>query len=286
MTIFCDILPIYDNILDLHVQKNRIESLEVLADKIADMPSHSSCFNTITNLNLTGNPVLTKLRDNNNNNNTNERAALLTILSRFKRIHSIEANPNSLSSYGPEIESALRFNHAGRIIVEGNNNVDHSHGDDDATEDGDGGKKRQVTRSNNGTQNNSSVPLSVWSKVLERSYKKSPPTSTTAATSTVTTNNGNGESNIKDATGLYYLVRNGPIIGAIVANQQRQLNVVADKYTYDNGLQEETEGEKRKRTSTLSSPSSSSKSYPLKRTDNSVVVNEYSKYQFRFYAHK
>jgi len=208
----------------------------------------------MTKLDLTQNPVLEKLKDNNNN--TDEKVALLKILSRFKRIDSIETKEGSrycsIKSYGPQIEYALRTAHAGRILVEGNN-VDHySQGDDNKTvcdnnEDentkgyeGDGGgeKNRQGKHSSKDTLNKSIVPLSVWPKLLERSYKHCI-----------------GGDNKKDATGLYYLVRNGPIIGAI-ASQRGHLHVVEEKY--DDDSKEESEEDKRckkkrKRTSWSSS---------------------------------
>jgi len=156
VTLFCNTLPLYDHIEVLTFQGNRIESLKVLADRIADIPSHTSCFNTIRGISLIENPVFKKLKDNNN---TDEKAALLTILSRFKRIERIEGSTYSISSYGPEIEYALRIAHAGRILVEGTY-VDYSHGDNnkmfcdnDNNEDTEG--------CSNNTFDKSIVPLSV-----------------------------------------------------------------------------------------------------------------------------
>eukprot|EP00751_Fragilariopsis_kerguelensis_P029093 CAMPEP_0170908212 /NCGR_PEP_ID=MMETSP0735-20130129/1778_1 /TAXON_ID=186038 /ORGANISM="Fragilariopsis kerguelensis, Strain L26-C5" /LENGTH=77 /DNA_ID=CAMNT_0011304507 /DNA_START=81 /DNA_END=315 /DNA_ORIENTATION=- len=69
------------------------------------------------------------------------------------------------------------------------------------------------------------------------------------------------EKKYKDATGLYYLIRNGPIIEAI-ASQQRRLNVVVDEKYNDGskGPEEEETKEKEKRKRKSSSP----KSYPLR----------------------
>ena len=121
---------------------------------------------------------------------------------------------------------------------------------------GGGEKNGQGKHISKGTLNKSIVPLSIWPKLLERSYKCSSPTSAAAVSAAASTNSCNGGDNKKDATGLYYLIRNGPIIG-VIASQRGYVHVVEKKKYADS--KEEKEEEKRckkkpKRTASSSLP--------------------------------
>ena len=203
-TLMFETLQTYDHLKSL-VVGNHIVSLRNIADRLESEPFLPSYSRGLTRLLLDENPVLEKIK----NNDPHEIAALLKILSRFQRIRQIQELPSStVNGCGPRIEYALRSNHAGRILVEGNSN--------------------------------NNVPLSVWPIVLARSYNKSPPkavpvASTTEGAATPGTENNN---KTKEPTGLFYLIRHGPIIDAI-ASQRRETP--------------ENENKKRKLASSLSS---------------------------------
>lgn len=113
-----------------------------------------------------------------------EEEAFLSFLQIFNFINDLDSCGSCCCEHGCDdlyksgIESALRINHAGRCLMEVDGNND---------------------------DNGRSIPLSLWPTLLERSYAKS------------------GQNGIyqycceeqklnKNATGLYYLLREGPVL--------------------------------------------------------------------------
>ena len=210
-TLLFEIFPTYErrrNIKTLDLFGNNIDSLQQIANKLVSSSTASlhralvvPCTKSMSCLNLDGNSVLDKIQQQND---PNETVALLTILSAFKRIcrisssrsssnnNSCDFNNSSVSAlhcFGPKIEYALRINHAGRILIEGNNNTDTNVNNTNTN------TNNVVVQHDKNENNNTTyvLPLSVWPIVLKRSYNDID----------------------KDPTGLHYLIRHGPIIAAI-----------------------------------------------------------------------
>jgi hypothetical protein len=92
-----------------------------------------------------------------------------------------------------DVEYLLQINHAGRYLLETNgigNNRNNRNSTDNSGGSGDG----------NGGIGNRPVPLSLWPLILERSYSKSDKMY------------GAYPQLPKTATGMYYLLRNGPAL--------------------------------------------------------------------------
>lgn len=211
----------YDHLRVLDFRNNEIKSLRVTAEKIINIPHESLLPNTIECLLLQGNSVVEKIKSRND---TDEKKALLTILSCLQRVRKIESLDIPLCSYSPDIEYALRINAAGRILLEGNNNNDvvcdnnsnnYNIKNDDSTNanfvcSSDGKRNTTIQQEGGGKRRRGMIPLSVWPIVLERAYKTSSPGSVKDQRS-----GQNVRSYRFDATGLHYLIRNGPFINAI-----------------------------------------------------------------------
>jgi len=114
---------------------------------------------------------------------TAQTATMLSFLEIFNTIYNLGGDKKA--DYGSDIDYALRKNISGRrIIVNGHNNG----GDND-----DGGNNSR-----------SIVPLSLWPTILVQAYEKSE--------AVYDTPNDSEEIITNNATGIYYLLREGPVL--------------------------------------------------------------------------
>jgi hypothetical protein len=201
----------YPNITGIALQNNDITTFKGVVSE-----------NYIVNRNLVkllidGNPVTDKLLDNDKN----EQDALLSILSNYNRVSCIGSEVVSngdsssvsvigrwqsiqLNRYGPNIDYALRINYAGRTLIE---NVPLlpvpvlpsavMTVTTTTTTDADG--------------TISSIPLSLWPIVLERSANNAATQKPRVGSSSLRLRRSTGllnGNNKNQHTGLYYLIRN------------------------------------------------------------------------------
>jgi len=161
-TLLFEILPRFPNVSCLDFEKNEIQSVRHIVDRIKN---DKTCFvsKSLRELGFDANPMMNKVRAND----PNEKAALVSFLRTFNTVCHLGVY--YVDSYGSDVEHALRINHAGRRIIEG------------------------------GGHHVGSIPLSLWPTILERAYDKS---DDSICASEIP----------KNATGLYYLLRNGPAL--------------------------------------------------------------------------
>jgi len=201
MFIFNKLLISYPNVTGISIQNNLIETFEGVAENL-------NVNRKLIKILIDGNPVTDKLV----NNDENEKEALLRILSKYNRVSCIGCEVIdgawrhiNLDRYGPDIDYALRINHAGRTLIENiplpavttittaaarrrNGNNDSS-GTQDHDDDDDDDDRENKIRIHDGS---TSIPLSVWPIVLERATQ---PRSLRLR-------------GLNQHTGLFYLVRN------------------------------------------------------------------------------
>ena len=174
-----NVLPQFPNLCKLVVSDNQIESLQMIESRIINMRSQQLAIpeNCLQELNIDRNPVMEKI-----DNNPKEKKALLTILNTFNRISCLGRTEHG--QYDKDVEYILRINHAGRKLI---------------TEGGGG------TANNIRYFNLAGVNLALWPKILERAHE----------TSAEIYNNMLCSMEEKElrkcATGLYHLVRHGPL---------------------------------------------------------------------------
>jgi hypothetical protein len=144
-TLWFDVRPKFPKMSALNLHNNRIESIQPTVERIKN-DDITIISKSLQVLDLSSNPITKLLKDD-----PIENAAMLSFLESYNAIYSFgignyDANRQAyVCDYGSNIEYALRTNHAGRSIVEG----------DDRKDD------RPL------------VPLSLWPTILERAYKKS-----------------------------------------------------------------------------------------------------------------
>jgi hypothetical protein len=175
-TIIFDLLPLYPNIVSLNFYKNKIESLQnigiEMATKMKNSNSNSNSSSELRTICLAGNPCFTYLKTTL----SSDHSVVISLLKYFKRLRWLGHTKEESIRPTSEIEYWTKINRGGRFLVDGGGG-----GSNDADSDG-GGKM---------------LPLNLWPKVLERSYR----TSIGAAPYTIT----------HDATAMFYLIREGPL---------------------------------------------------------------------------
>ena len=134
-TLLFDIIPRFPNMSNLDLSKtNGIRSLQSIAARIKNDDRNFVVSKSIRRLNLSHNPVIKKLE----NDDPKEKAALMTLLQTFKSIYYLGFFTDRFGFFfGYDLEYILRINHAGRRVMNGG------------------------------------IPLSVWPTILERSHNKS-----------------------------------------------------------------------------------------------------------------
>ena len=116
-TLLLDILPKVPNVSSLDLEGNNIKSVRAIIDRIK---SDETCFvsKSIRCLKIEHNPILEKMEDN-----PKEKASILSFLRTFNTIFKLfdgHLQDEEGNSFDSDVEYALRINHAGRSIVEGN----------------------------------------------------------------------------------------------------------------------------------------------------------------------
>ncbi|OEU18214.1 hypothetical protein FRACYDRAFT_236485 [Fragilariopsis cylindrus CCMP1102] len=201
----------YPNITGIALQNNGIETFQGVV-------SENFIVNrTLVKLLIDGNPVTEKLLDNDKN----EQDALLSILSNYNRVSCIGSEVISngsgsgsvgrwesikLKRYGPNIDYALRINYAGRTLIE---NVPLLPVPVPVLPSAVMTVTNTTTTDADGTR--SSIPLSLWPIVLERSANNAATQKPRLGSSTLRLRRSTGllnGNNKNQHTGLYYLIRN------------------------------------------------------------------------------
>jgi len=133
-TILFEIVPKFRNISTLRLVGNEIQSVQSIVDRVKSDDKTCIVSKSIRHLDLRKSPVMNKMKED-----PKEKTAILSFLQTFNTVCNLGGC--EVGDYDPDVEYALRINHAGRSIVEGS--VDRS------------------------------LPLTVWPIVLERSFGKS-----------------------------------------------------------------------------------------------------------------
>lgn len=204
-TIFFDILSDFSELRELNVPFCKIEGLTGIENAILLLSGTSIPQNHLGVLDLRGNPVANKIKEDD----PKEKSALMTILNTFTGISRV----GGIQPYPSEVEYLLKINHAGRKFISGrgDGNTIATNGATATTDNS--------STNNDDINNKQSLPIikpQLWPTILERSYQKSDEIGRV------------GEYN-KCATGIYYLInREGsPILQHIILmhqNKQSELN--------------------------------------------------------------
>ena len=163
------------NIKYIYLGNNNIESVRTIVDFIHQSKTSFVVSNSIQTLDLSDNPIMNIIKES-----PTERMAFLSFLKTFKTINTLGYHITR-EPYDSDIKYALRINHAGRILIE----------DDGSNSNSNNSNININGNGNDGSSNFVPLPLSMWPLVLERSCAQSPDGS---------------------ATGLFYLLRNGPAL--------------------------------------------------------------------------
>jgi len=134
--------------------------------------------NNLRILNLDRNPVTKKIH----RNDCKEKDALMALLDTFNAIYGLGKHVG-MEEYAPDLEHMLRINHAGRKFVMS------------------GGISGSGARSSKQIV----INRALWPRILERAYSKS------AELYDFSLNVLADKNKKKCATGLFHLVRNGPL---------------------------------------------------------------------------
>jgi len=185
-TLLFDILPKFPNIFSLDLNFNRIESVQSIADRLKkdNDSTYSFVSKSIRFLQIRSNPIMTTMK-----NDPKEKIAVVSLLQTFNSICNLGAGYNDV--YDSEIEYALRINHARQGIIVG----------------GGGGDSCLYN-----------LPLSMWPTALRRVYEASghifDKDSDGNVDCCLSGRNKSDDSvrKKKNATGIYYLIRNGPAL--------------------------------------------------------------------------
>ena len=169
-----DIRERFPNLRKIDVRSNNIQSLVGIEDRIKKIRSSSSSSssrlvlsnNNLHELNLRQNDSILESVICNTNWNTKtkgprEKSALLTLLNTFNGISNLCYDLcYEAKSYDPDVEYALRINHAGRTFIS-NREISS-------------GTTTTITTTNDNTT--ATAPIinnALWPIILERAYKKS-----------------------------------------------------------------------------------------------------------------
>ena len=199
-TIWIDIVPKLPKVSTLNLFLNNIQSVRSFVDRMKKSNT-KSCLplnKGVRSLILQPNPIFDNIKDD-----PEEKAALLSFLQRFHTIWDIYGF--STEPDDSDIDYELRINHAGRKILE------------------------------DGSVGSRSLPLSLWSTILERSYKKSDKQTSQLYFHRKT------DIATKNATGLYYLLQNGPaLIGRSDLSGVRRMNTTTNDSSENNNSNNNT----------------------------------------------
>jgi hypothetical protein len=185
-----DLLPLYPDIISLNFHKNKIESLRRIGVKMATklkMRNSNSDSNSSSGLRsfcLAGNPCFPNLKTTS----SLDHSVVIYLLKHFKRLQWLGHTQGSSIRPTSEIEYWTKINRGGRFLVDGGGGCNNA--------DSDGGKKN--------------LPLNLWPKVLERSYRTSLILGAKPYTTTTTTGG-----TAYDATAMFYLIREGPLFSEV-----------------------------------------------------------------------
>ena len=148
-TLLFEIRPKFPNLFCLDLRHNIIESIKPVVDRIKN-DNYRIATKSLQFLNLHRNPLLKKMQyrqyPNRHQRHPIEKAAMLSFLESYSTVYYL--GDKYLFRLDPDIECALRINHAGRKIVVENGGSGSS-----------GGSR--------------SLPPSLWPTILERAYEKS-----------------------------------------------------------------------------------------------------------------
>ena len=192
-TLWFDVVPRFPNLSCLNLDLNRIESVQVIVDRIEKSDKQKTHFvvsnNSLRILHLENNPVV---QDDDDSmfvlgRNPKEVAALVSFLATYNTIYRLSVDSfdsfcrrldnnnydERLLAYCKDVKYALTMNHAGRRIVES---------------------------CRRGDKNNKPLPLSMWPYLLERAFE--------------TSDRIGGYETTNDPTGLHYLLCNGPALSS------------------------------------------------------------------------
>jgi hypothetical protein len=165
-----EILPGFKKVSSLDLGDNKIESVQLTVDRITKNDHPKTIPKSLRIVDLNDNPMMKNIKKE-----SKENTSFMSFLHSFNTI--INLGGLKKSDYGPDLEYALRINHAGgRTVI---------------AEDG-----SSISNHDGSTMPALSFP--VWPILLERSY----------ARSGHIYNQGSSIRDEKDATGLYDLVRN------------------------------------------------------------------------------
>ena len=139
-TLLFEIRPKFPNLSCLDLRFNIIESIKPVVDRIKN-DNYRIATKSLHFLNLYRNPILKKMKTD-----PIEKAAMLSFLESYSTVYYL--GDKYLFRLDPDIECALRINHAGRKVVVENGGSGSS-----------GGSR--------------SLPPSLWPTILERAYEKS-----------------------------------------------------------------------------------------------------------------
>lgn len=172
-----NILPTFPNLKSLSLCYNKIKSVRAIVERIKN-DSTGVRSKSLHTLNLEENDIMKIIKKQ-----PKEKAALLDLLRILPTIYRI-GWMSEAKYYDSDVQSLLRINHAGRYLLEGHTNNNSTNAGNST------GEQIRVS----GYQQSLLPPLSLWPIILNRAYEKSKDVFY-------------GE---KDATGLNYLIRNGP----------------------------------------------------------------------------
>ena len=152
-TLLFEIGPKFPNLFCLDLRHNIIESVKPVVDRIKN-DNYRIATKSLQFLNLHRNPLLKKMQyqqypnrhHNHHQQHPIEKAAMLSFLESYNTVCFL--GDKWLFKLDPDIECALRTNHAGRKIV----------------------AKKGGSGSSGGSR---SLPPSLWPTILERAYEKS-----------------------------------------------------------------------------------------------------------------
>jgi hypothetical protein len=192
-----DVVPLYPNLNTVSVPANQIKSLQFLLAFEEAWKAHQQTLNAGLNATNQFNegylfPIFSSslqtlnlqhnpIMKKRTNDPLEQQAFELLLKEYFPSLGSL----SSWDDWDPPIEYLLRINRGGRVLIEGN--------------------RPSVTNDNACHTIRSRIPLSIWPTVLERAYKTSTRGFLPAR---------------EDATALFYLIRNGPVLAEIMAGSR------------------------------------------------------------------
>ncbi|VEU36052.1 unnamed protein product [Pseudo-nitzschia multistriata] len=134
-TLLIDVLPSFSSVNYLNLYRNKIQSCQSVVNRIHKDDGIRFVPNSIVAASFRGNPIEETIRSDRR-----EKSAMLSLLKTFSTI--INLGKFHEGDYDPDVEYALRINHAGRSIIEGETDV-------------------------------RCLPLSIWPFLLEKAFRNS-----------------------------------------------------------------------------------------------------------------